>query len=123
MHGTAGYVSPIFSAGPMHMHERYVRCCEAVSRANQHAPPTLSEWAARFAAMRREVTEADARSPEVRVCDLHCLAATLFALVGEERLVRSPPCVQLIAALLTAELGATSKYVALAKRLQLKSVT
>ena len=113
LHGTAGYVSPIMSQDEesddsIVLHPRYSKCCAALSRSSVAGlPGTVAEWIAMFGSMRRMVVDKyapeDASRRTVLLCDMHCMAATLYELLGDG-FARSGVIVNIVAGLLTGRI-------------------
>jgi hypothetical protein len=129
LYGTTGFVSPVM-AGPK-LHPRYVRCCTHVSAACERLKPSvpgmpanLEAWQGLFARMRKLVmtgSQEVARSV-VHVCDMHCLATTLFDLLGESAFAGSSQntlaATTLIAGLLAGNVANAANAATLVKLLR-----
>lgn len=113
LHGTAGYVSPIMSRDDdpddgIALHPRYIKCCTALSHSSiAGMPGSVAEWVTMFGSMRRMVMDRHAEDVPRRtvvLCDMHCLAATLFELLGDMFLRSGGIVVEIVAALLTGKI-------------------
>ena len=126
LYGTTGYVSPIMAgASARTLHPRYVRCCAAVSAAAQrmHLPglPAGPEaWLDLFRRMREIVLTGplEAARGVVHLCDMHCLAVTLFDVLGEQTCTASNSAARLVAELLAGNVTGAEAGIKLVKKLR-----